>query len=70
MTEYAGSEMGFMTQGCQETRHPVPVPGKKVHIGVGRGSAAVVIIAGILLAVTALALYPIKSVRALEETSC
>lgn len=41
-----------------------------LHIGVGRGSAAVVIIAGILLAVTALALYPIKSVRALEETSC
>lgn len=42
----------------------------RLHIGVGRGAAAVVIIAGVLLAVTALALYPIKSVRALEETSC
>lgn len=42
----------------------------KLSISVGRGSAVVVIIAGILLAVTALALYPIKSVRALEETSC
>lgn len=41
-----------------------------LHIGVGRGSAAVVVIAGILLAVAALALYPVKSVRALEETSC
>lgn len=41
-----------------------------LHIGVGRGAAAVVIIAGVLLAVTALALYPIKSVRALDETSC
>lgn len=39
-------------------------------LSVGRGSAAVVIIAGILLAVTALALYPIKSVRALEDTIC
>lgn len=39
-------------------------------ISVGRGAAAVVIIAGILLAVTALALYPIKSVRALEDTIC
>lgn len=41
-----------------------------LHIGVGRGAAAVVIIAGIFLAVTALLLYPIKSVRALEESSC
>lgn len=41
-----------------------------LHIGVGRGSAAVVVIAGILLAVAALALYFVKSVRALEETSC
>lgn len=42
----------------------------KLSIRVGRGAAAVVIIAGILLSVTALALYPIKSVRALEETRC
>lgn len=40
----------------------------KLSISVGRGSAAVVIIAGILLAVTALALCPIKSIRVLEET--
>lgn len=41
----------------------------RLDMSVGRGSAAVVIIAGILLAITALALYPIKSVRALEETA-
>lgn len=39
-------------------------------LSVGRGAAAVVVIAGILLAVTVLTLYPIKSVRALEDTIC
>lgn len=42
----------------------------RLDTGVGRGSAAVVILAGILLAAIALTLYPIKSVRSLEETSC
>ncbi|MGI6095281.1 MAG: MFS transporter [Lachnospiraceae bacterium] len=36
------------------------------QIGVGRGAAAVVILAGILLAITAGILYQMKSVRALE----
>lgn len=40
------------------------------QISVGRGAAAVVILAGVLLTVTALFLYPMKSVRALEEISC
>lgn len=39
-------------------------------LGVGRGAAMVVIISGVLLSVTALLLYPQKSVRALEETRC
>lgn len=39
-------------------------------LSVGRGAAIVVIISGILLSVTALLLYPLKSVRALEETLC
>lgn len=39
-----------------------------LQIGVGRGAAAVIMLAGILLAVTALLLYPVGSVRALEET--
>lgn len=39
-----------------------------LQIGVGRGAAAVVILAGILLTATALLLYPVGSVRALEET--
>lgn len=37
-----------------------------LHIGVGRGAAGVIVVAGVLLGVTALALYPLKSVRALE----
>lgn len=37
------------------------------HIGVGRGAAGVVMIAGDLLSVTAMLLYLIKSVRALER---
>lgn len=40
------------------------------ELGVGRGAAVVVVLAGILLALTALCLYPIKSVRALEESAC
>ncbi|MGN0132518.1 MAG: MFS transporter, partial [Lachnospiraceae bacterium] len=36
------------------------------QIGVGRGAAGVIMAAGILLSLTALCLYPIKSVRALE----
>lgn len=39
-------------------------------LSVGRGAAVIVVLAGILLAVTALSLYRIKSVRALEEVSC
>lgn len=39
-----------------------------LQIGVGRGAAAVILLAGVLLAVTALLLYPVGSVRALEET--
>lgn len=37
------------------------------HIGVGRGAACIVMLAGGLLGVTALSLYPQKSVRALEK---
>lgn len=40
------------------------------HIGVGRGAAAVVMIAGVLLMATAVVLYFIRSVRSLEESSC
>lgn len=42
----------------------------QLHIGVGRGAAAVVVAAGILLGVTASLLCPLKSVRALEEPLC
>lgn len=38
----------------------------RLEIGVGRGAAAVVVLSGVLLAVTALCLYRAKSVRALE----
>lgn len=41
-----------------------------LQISVGRGAADVIIIAGVLLAIAALTLYPMKSVRALEETTC
>lgn len=37
------------------------------RIGVGRGAAGVVMAAGVLLSITALLLYPIKSIRALER---
>lgn len=40
--------------------------GKCLHIGVGRGAAVVILVSGILLAVTAIAVYPLKSVRDLE----
>lgn len=41
----------------------------KFQIGVGRGAAGVVMTAGVLLSLTALSLYPIKSIRALERKS-
>ena len=41
-----------------------------LQISVGRSAAGVIIIAGVLLAIAALTLYPKKSVRALEETTC
>lgn len=41
----------------------------KLQIGVGRGAAGVVMTAGVLLSLTALFLYPIKSIRALERKS-
>lgn len=41
-----------------------------LQISVGRSAAGVIIIAGVLLAIAALTLYPMKSVRALEETTC
>ena len=37
--------------------------------GVGRASATVIMTAGILLSITALCMYPIKSIRALERKS-
>lgn len=37
-----------------------------LHIGVGRGAAGIILIAGGLLGLTALLLYPLKSVRELE----
>lgn len=37
-----------------------------MHTGVGRGAAAVIVLAGVLLAISALALYRIRSVRELE----
>lgn len=42
----------------------------RFDIGVGRGAAAVVMLAGVLLGAAALVLYPMKSVRALEVTIC
>ena len=40
----------------------------KLQIGVGRGAAGVVMTAGVLLSLTALFLYPIKSIQALTRT--
>lgn len=41
--------------------------GRKLQIGVGRGAAAVIIVSGILLIIMAVAIYPIKSIRGLEN---
>lgn len=41
--------------------------GERFQIGVGRGAAAVIMISGVLLGVMALAIYPIKAVRKLED---
>ena len=42
--------------------------GSRLQIGVGRGSALVIIAAGVLLALIALSLYPIRSIRLLEKS--
>ena len=42
--------------------------GSRLQIGVGRGSALVIIAAGALLALIALSLYPIRSIRLLEKS--
>ena len=42
--------------------------GSWLHIGVGRGSATVIMASGVLLSVIALGIYPIKAVRELEFT--
>lgn len=41
--------------------------GKTFNIGVGRGAGAVIVVSGILLAITALMLVPMRSVRQLEN---
>ena len=41
--------------------------GARLRIGVGRGAAAVIMASGVLLGVIALAIYPIKAVRELEN---
>lgn len=41
--------------------------GERFQIGVGRGAAAVIMASGVLLGVMALAIYPIKAVRELEN---
>ena len=41
--------------------------GDRLQIGVGRGAAAVIMASGVLLGVIALAIYPIKAVRELEN---
>ena len=41
--------------------------GSQLGIGVGRGAAVVIMASGVLLAVMALAVYPIKAVRQLEK---
>ncbi|MDY5219819.1 MAG: MFS transporter [Eubacteriales bacterium] len=40
--------------------------GRQLQLGVGRGAAAVIMASGVLLAIIALTIYPIKAVRALE----
>ena len=41
--------------------------GDQLQIGVGRGSAAVIMASGVLLGIIALVIYPIKAVRALDS---
>ena len=41
--------------------------GKALKIGVGRGAGSLIVVAGVLLSVTAVVLYQIKSVRQLEK---
>lgn len=41
--------------------------GEQFQIGVGRGAAAVIMASGVLLSIMALAVYPIKSVRELDN---
>ncbi|WP_373218417.1 MFS transporter [Ruminococcus sp. 5_1_39BFAA] len=41
--------------------------GDQFQIGVGRGAAAVIMVSGLLLGIMALAIYPIKAVRKLEN---
>lgn len=43
--------------------------GNRFQVGVGRGSALVIMAAGVLLAVIALSLYPIRSIRLLEKSA-
>ena len=43
--------------------------GKQFQVGVGRGAAAVIIASGVLLGIMALAIYPIKAVRELENVT-
>ena len=42
--------------------------GERMHIGVGRGAAAVIMISGVMLGILASAIYPVKEVRLLEYT--
>lgn len=42
--------------------------GNSLHVGVGRGAAVVIMVSGILLAVTAFLIYPISEVRILEKS--
>lgn len=41
--------------------------GEHFQVGVGRGAAAVIMVSGVLLGIMALAIYPIKAVRELEN---
>ena len=43
--------------------------GERFQMGVGRGAAAVIMASGVLLSVLALAIYPIRAVRELENTA-
>ena len=43
--------------------------GRQLQIGVGRGAAGVIMASGVLLAVIALTIYPIRAVRALESVA-